>query len=593
MKTKKENIWIFTFEFDGIIKLGGLGEVPANQAKSLSDEFNFTVFIPSHGQTGRLKTKRDYQKLSFKSSGTVNFSETDLQDGEGQYNISYYKFNFNGVNVILLNGENSFSQTYLNDNSVYNPETFKGKLALYSIGIKDYISHLIDQELEILPDLVHIHDYHAIPPFIAIKQQLIKNRLDVPSILTIHLLTWPRYDLEFIKTCGIDNTFIPIRFEEGVREMNITEIYQLSKVEKKQKEQKPPSMEKIGAIISDMVITVSESYLESSIIPKLGGDLIRFKTDFVWNGCDWDFYEIRKNVIDDLGTEICDILKISETSKISRIDLKRYLLTYKIGNLGQSPLITSKKVLETINEISKGNIFIKNGEIVPFKNSGPLAISTGRISRQKGFETIFEAIPTIVKVIPNAKFLLLILPTEYSLKEIKQYAEYVKKYSNNLRIVFGIAPSIFNLAHISADVYCALSRWEPFGIIALEAMASKLPVIATKVGGLQESIIDIRDDPENGTGVLIKEDNNSQFSRSIISLLKSAQLSEIKSPSNEEKTKIINEIQDSKIERLVMENSQYFTKIRENCYKRVENNFRWEQVSQKLKELYSRLIEQS
>jgi starch synthase len=248
-------------------------------------------------------------------------------------------------------------------------------------------------------------------------------------------------------------------------------------------------------------------------------------------------------------------------------------------------------VLKTINEVSNGNIFIKNGIITPFENSGPLAISTGRISKQKGFDMIFEAIPSVIEAIPNAKFLLLILPTEYSLTEIKEYAEYVKKFSNNLRIVFGVAPSIFNLAHISADIYLALSKWEPFGIIVLEAMASKLPVIATKVGGMQETLIDLKKDPERGTGVFIKEDSVSQLSTNIISLFKSARISETITLTHEKRLKIIDGIPDEKIKALIKENPQYFSKVRENCYTRVVKHFRWEKVSKKLRDLYYRLIE--
>ncbi|GAJ13728.1 unnamed protein product, partial [marine sediment metagenome] len=154
-------------------------------------------------------------------------------------------------------------------------------------------------------------------------------------------------------------------------------------------------------------------------------------------------------------------------SKFLLKEMRKFLLEYKIGNLSQSPLINSKSVLDTINEISNGNPFIKNGNIKAFSESGPLVLTTGRVSPQKGFEIIFEAIPEVLKAVHNAKFLFLILPTDYSLNEIKSYAHYVKQYPENIRIIFGVASDIFYLAHISADVYCALSRWEPFGIMAL------------------------------------------------------------------------------------------------------------------------------
>ncbi len=54
----KKIVWIFSFEYAGIAKVGGLGEVPANQAKHLAEEFDITVFMPSHGQLEDLKKKK-------------------------------------------------------------------------------------------------------------------------------------------------------------------------------------------------------------------------------------------------------------------------------------------------------------------------------------------------------------------------------------------------------------------------------------------------------------------------------------------------------------------------------------------------------
>jgi len=287
------------------------------------------------------------------------------------------------------------------------------------------------------------------------------------------------------------------------------------------------------------------------------------------------------------------VLELSQDASISRENMKKYLLEYKIGHLSQSPLINSQKVLNVINEISNGNTFVKNGNIKSFSESGPLVITTGRISPQKGFDTIFKAVPDVIKAVPNVKFLFLILPTDYSLNEIKEYVQFVKRYPNNLRIIFGVAPDIFYLAHISADVYCALSRWEPFGIMALEAMASKIPIIATKVGGLQETVIDMRIYPEIGTGILIEKDNPSEFADSLISLLKSVEVANLVKKSiqhtiyKEQILKIVNEIPDGIIKSRILIDYNYYYKIRENCFKRVKNHFTWKIVSKKLIDLYS------
>lgn len=55
----------------------------------------------------------------------------------------------------------------------------------------------------------------------------------------------------------------------------------------------------------------------------------------------------------------------------------------------------------------------------------------------------------------------------------------------------------------SADVVVVPSRWEGFGLIAVEAMRAELPVIASRVGGLPEIVRD------GETGVLIPPDDKA------------------------------------------------------------------------------------
>ena len=589
MISNKKKVWIFTFEYAGIAKVGGLGEVPANQAKNLVDHFDLTVFIPSHGQLERLEKSIEVSRLPFNCIGQLDLSPFGINEPVSSYEISFYKLKLNGVNIVVLSGENTFTQKYLDDKIVYNQDTFAGKLCLYSIGMRCFIEYLIDHKKD-LPNIIHMHDFHVVIPFIGIKQELIKNGLDVSSIITIHLLTWPRYNINFYFACGIDDTPIKILMEDGFKSMSIKEIFTLCKDVGKYH---PPTVEKIGAVVSDLVTTVSQSYLRSDIIPNLGRNLIEFKSNFIWDGCDWEYNEIYQRVFNTLGAEMHQVLSIPNESPITRKDMKKYLLSYKIGHLSQSPLINSEKIINVIDGIADGNPYIKNGNVKPFSEIGPLLIATGRISHQKGFETILESIPKVARVIPDAKFLLLLLPTEYSLNELKTYANYVNIYPNNLRIIFGLAAEIFYLAHIAADVYCALSRWEPFGIIALEAMSSKLPIIATKVGGLQETVIDVRVDLENGTGILIDKDNSSQFADALVSLFLLTEISEkIKTGVSIYKPEImllVNEIPDPVLKSQVLIEPNYFDKIKENCYNRVKNNFRWPLVSKKLVDIYNRL----
>ncbi|MCJ7649940.1 MAG: glycogen/starch synthase [Candidatus Lokiarchaeota archaeon] len=595
------SIWILTFEFAGVAKFGGLGEVPANQAKHLSDTHNITILMPSHGQVDRLKSKYEWIKLPISCEGEIDGLQLGLDTPKMYYQISFYQFMIGNLRIILLSGENPLSNFFLDDTTIYNPDTINGKICLYSHGMRCISNHIFrDQLIKYIPDVIHLHDYHVVLPFIALKQVFTKNKVEISSILTIHLLTWPRFGLDYYSTCGIDSSPIKIRMKKGFKLLKLEDIIALCYNDLNwNRVHETPTVEKVGAIICDMVTSVSQSYLNSDIIPNCGGDLIDYKADFIWDGCDWEYQDILESVMNNIGNEIREFLEIDSKAPISKSHIKKYLLQYKIGNLSQSPLISSKKVLDTITEISNGNPFIKNGNIKPFTESGSLMLTTGRISPQKGFETIFKSLALVTEEIPDAKFLFLILPTDYSLSEIKIYAQYVKNYPNNLRIIFGVASDIFYLAHIAADVYCAASRWEPFGIMALEAMASKLPIIATKVGGLQETIVDVRDFPEIGTGILIEKDDHIQLAHAIISLFKSAEIAEktnqLKANNifEPELLRLANQIPDEIIKSRVLVDPSFYDIIRENCYKRVKENFTWDIVSKKLIILYDFLAERS
>ena len=112
MNKEKTKLWIFTFEYAGIIKVGGLGEVPANQAKHLSNDFEITVFIPAHGQINKLKNNYYVEKLHINCQGKFNPSRLGLNESERSYNIAFYKIKINNTKVILIAGANPFTSNF-------------------------------------------------------------------------------------------------------------------------------------------------------------------------------------------------------------------------------------------------------------------------------------------------------------------------------------------------------------------------------------------------------------------------------------------------------------------------------------------------
>jgi len=109
----------------------------------------------------------------------------------------------------------------------------------------------------------------------------------------------------------------------------------------------------------------------------------------------------------------------------------------------------------------------------------------GRVVEEKGAHLIVEAAPRVLAQIPHTKFI--IAGTGSMSEQIKRRA-----------LELGVADRVVAAGFISdaernrllkvADAAVFPSLYEPFGIVALEAMAAKCPVIVSDVGGLSEVV---------------------------------------------------------------------------------------------------------
>ncbi len=125
--------------------------------------------------------------------------------------------------------------------------------------------------------------------------------------------------------------------------------------------------------------------------------------------------------------------------------------------------------------------------------SGPIVLALGRMAHNKGYDLLIKAMPTVLKRIDNAKLLLAIGSTDPSPREREQLTE-LQALAQSL----GIADRVQFDNHISdvelpdfyrlADVFALCSRYEPFGMTAVEAMACGTPTVITTEGGLCEQV---------------------------------------------------------------------------------------------------------
>lgn len=109
----------------------------------------------------------------------------------------------------------------------------------------------------------------------------------------------------------------------------------------------------------------------------------------------------------------------------------------------------------------------------------------GRVQYEKGIETLVRSVSLVLARFPAAKFV--IAGTGSDLERLRQ-----------LSWELGVSHKVLFTGRISDDdrdrlfrvADCAVfpSLYEPFGIVALEAMAARCPVVVSEVGGLKEVV---------------------------------------------------------------------------------------------------------
>ena len=140
-----------------------------------------------------------------------------------------------------------------------------------------------------------------------------------------------------------------------------------------------------------------------------------------------------------------------------------------------------------------------------------IIFNVGRVVQEKGAQVIVEAAPRVLAEMPNTKFI--IAGKGSIVNDLKRRAWELGVQDHVLIAGFVSDPDRNRLLKV-ADAAIFPSLYEPFGIVALEAMAAKCPVIVSAVGGLQEVV------QHDVTGVTIYPDNVESLAWGVLHTLR-------------------------------------------------------------------------
>lgn len=255
-------------------------------------------------------------------------------------------------------------------------------------------------------------------------------------------------------------------------------------------------------------------YLQSSKAGAIGriALMLDFKTKIVYNAHGW-YFNAKISEKKKKFYALAEKILAKKTYKIINISKNEYdtALQYKIAPKEKMCIIENGidfskfKNSENNRRKTREKYNIQDNEIV-------LGV-VGRLSEQKDPITTIKAFNEINKKVNNVK---LIFVGEGELK--KQLKEYAR--INNLQDKIIITGWVSNVEkYIPAfDIALLPSKWEGFGLALIEYMACDKPIVATKVGGIQDII------KNEKNGYLVEVGNISQLVNTIEILIKDKEI---------------------------------------------------------------------
>ena len=114
-----------------------------------------------------------------------------------------------------------------------------------------------------------------------------------------------------------------------------------------------------------------------------------------------------------------------------------------------------------------------------------LVLLVGRLVYEKGFQLALDALPGVIEQVGDVRFLVAGSGTHEH--ELRAQAERLGLFEHGTFLGW-IGDDVLHSLYRIADLCVVPSIYEPFGLVALEAMASGCPCIVADTGGLREVV---------------------------------------------------------------------------------------------------------
>lgn len=270
------------------------------------------------------------------------------------------------------------------------------------------------------------------------------------------------------------------------------------------------NIEVFGAHTCDYLTTVSYSYLDEewrTFFKSFEG-----KTTYVWNGMDYNFW----------NPELLDRAHLSRRER-------------------------RKAILD------------ENG-----MDDGYLFFNVGRLDKdQKGIDVLLKAFEMVMEnqvpgadAVRDSMRLVLLGSGDPALEKEARRLE--SEYPSQFKAIVKYLGREATREYYGSSDFCLIpSNFEPFGLVQLEAMCMGSLPIGTRVGGINDTVISLEDDPAGATGKLVPPRDPDALAKAMVEMAL-----------------------------LLEEDPSQVDKMRRNGRRHVIENFNWDKAAERYRKVY-------
>lgn len=335
--------------------------------------------------------------------------------------------------------------------NVYGYADDQTRFALLSRGVLEFL-----KVTKWIPDVIHLNDWHTAyaANYLRLSYKTDPKLKNIATVFTIHNIAHQgNYDFHFTS---------PLEFDDGQGQLATFFSPRLKK----------QNALKRGIIYADIVNTVSQRYSREIMTEQYGEGLgmllkeVRAKVYGVLNGLDYT-----------------DFNPATDTFIIKNYSTK-----------------TLKDRAENKTELQKEFNLPLNPDI-------PIFAMSGRLDQQKGIDLIMKIMPYLLKEYEMQFIVMGHGDHRYREFFVDLEKEFPKQVATHLMANWQLPRKIY----AGSDIFLLPSKFEPGGIVVIEAMRYGAVPVVHKVGGLADTIEDFNIEKNSGTGFTFNDYSELSF----------------------------------------------------------------------------------